>query len=47
MAGAAPLVRSVSPERVYDELVKLFTAYKPSIGLELLEETGVLAELWP
>ncbi|MGA7356833.1 MAG: HD domain-containing protein [Candidatus Cybelea sp.] len=48
MRGAAPLVRSVSAERVQDELVKLFErAPTPSIGLELLRETGVLAELWP
>jgi len=47
MVSAAPLVATVSPERVHDELVKLFTAARPSIGLELLEETGVLAHLWP
>lgn len=48
MHRAAPLVRSVSGERVQDELVKLFRrARTPSIGLELLRETGVLAELWP
>jgi tRNA nucleotidyltransferase (CCA-adding enzyme) len=48
MRGAAPLVRSVSAERVQDELAKLFErARAPSVGLELLRETGVLAELWP
>lgn len=48
MAEAAPLVTSVSAERVCDELTKLFTqAPRPSIGLELLRETGVLAYLWP
>jgi tRNA nucleotidyltransferase (CCA-adding enzyme) len=48
MRGAAPMVRSVSGERVQDELTKLFgRARTPSIGLELLRETGVLAELWP
>jgi tRNA nucleotidyltransferase (CCA-adding enzyme) len=48
MRDAAPLVRSVSAERVQDELAKLFVlARKPSIGLELLHETGVLGELWP
>ena len=37
MRGAAPLVGSVSAERVQDELAKLFgRARKPSIGLELL-----------
>ena len=47
MAAAAPLVRSISAERVHDELVKLFSASKPSIGLELLQETGILDHLWP
>ena len=48
MRAAAPLVTTVSPERVYDELTKLLTqAEKPSIGFELLRETGVLAYVWP
>jgi putative nucleotidyltransferase with HDIG domain len=48
MTAAAELVRTVSAERIHDELVKLFTqASRPSIGLELLRETGVLAYLWP
>jgi putative nucleotidyltransferase with HDIG domain len=47
MCVAAPLVRSVSGERVHDELSKLFMASRPSIGLQLLQETGVLAYLWP
>jgi tRNA nucleotidyltransferase (CCA-adding enzyme) len=47
MTEAAPLVATVSPERVHDELVKLFGARTPSIGLALLEETGVLAQVWP
>jgi tRNA nucleotidyltransferase/poly(A) polymerase len=48
MQAAAPLVQTVSAERVYDELAKLFTkARRPSIGLELLRETGVLRYLWP
>ncbi|MGZ3496593.1 MAG: CCA tRNA nucleotidyltransferase [Vulcanimicrobiaceae bacterium] len=48
MTEAAPLVRTVSAERVTEELTKLFArAPKPSTGLELLRETGVLAELWP
>ncbi len=47
MSEAAPLVGSVSAERVHDELVKLFAAKRPSTGFELLEETGVLARLWP
>ena len=48
MAAAAPLVTTVSAERVHDEFIKLFTlAERPSIGLELLRATGVLAHLWP
>jgi tRNA nucleotidyltransferase (CCA-adding enzyme) len=48
MGAAASLVRSVSAERIHDELAKLFVlARKPSIGLKLLRETGVLGELWP
>ncbi|MDP9018698.1 MAG: HD domain-containing protein [Candidatus Eremiobacteraeota bacterium] len=48
MAAAAPLVKTVSAERVADELSKLLErAPKPSVGLELLRETGVLACLWP
>ncbi len=47
MTAAAPLVGSISAERVHDELLKLFTASKPSIGLVLLQETDVLAQLWP
>jgi putative nucleotidyltransferase with HDIG domain len=47
MAAAAPLITTVSAERVHDEFIKLFTASKPSIGLQLLEATGVLRHLWP
>lgn len=48
MSEAAPLVRDVSPERVADELTKLLTrATRPSIGFELLRQTGVLAHIWP
>lgn len=48
MRAAAPLVATVSAERVHDEFTKLFgQASKPSIGLELLRASGVLAYLWP
>jgi tRNA nucleotidyltransferase (CCA-adding enzyme) len=48
MTLAAPLVATVSAERVHDELVKLFErAPKPSVGLQLLADTGVLAHVWP
>jgi len=48
MSEAAALVSTVSPERVHDELLKLFaSAPKPSVGLRLLQETGVLEHVWP
>lgn len=48
MAEAAPLVATVSPERIGEELTKLLgRAPKPSLGLEILRETGVLKHLWP
>jgi tRNA nucleotidyltransferase (CCA-adding enzyme) len=48
MAAAAPLVSTVSAERIGDEFKKLLTlAAEPSLGLDLLRETGVLVHLWP
>jgi tRNA nucleotidyltransferase (CCA-adding enzyme) len=48
MIAAAGLVCTVSPERVCEELLKLFgTPSRPSVGIEILRTTGVLAELWP
>jgi tRNA nucleotidyltransferase (CCA-adding enzyme) len=48
MRAAAPLVATVSAERVAEELTKLLTlAPVPSVGFELLRETGVLGHVWP
>ncbi len=47
MRAAAPLVVTVSGERIGEEVAKLFSAPKPSVGLEILRETGVLAGIWP
>jgi tRNA nucleotidyltransferase (CCA-adding enzyme) len=48
MSDSAALVTTVSPERVADELTKLLVrARRPSIGLELLRSTGLLAYIWP
>jgi len=48
MTAAAALVTTVSPERVCDELMKLFgLAPRPSIGVEILRTTGLLAHVWP
>jgi tRNA nucleotidyltransferase (CCA-adding enzyme) len=48
MRGAAEFVSTVAPERIHDELQKLFElAPRPSVGLRILAETGVLERIWP
>ena len=48
MRASASLITTVSGERVAAELAKLIgLAPKPSVGLELLRETGILARVWP
>jgi len=47
MTEAAPLVTTVSGERIGDEIAKLLGAPQPSVGIELLRTTGVLGHLWP
>jgi putative nucleotidyltransferase with HDIG domain len=48
MRSAAPLVSSVSAERIAEELIKLLVlAPRPSQGFELMRDTGILARLWP
>jgi tRNA nucleotidyltransferase (CCA-adding enzyme) len=48
MTEGAAQVTTVSPERIGEELAKLFAmAVAPSVGLEILRETGVLAHIWP
>ncbi|MBV8245715.1 MAG: HD domain-containing protein [Candidatus Eremiobacteraeota bacterium] len=48
MTAVAKSIGNVSAERISDELTKLLArAPRPSIGLEILRETGVLGELWP
>ncbi|MBC5829135.1 MAG: HD domain-containing protein [Candidatus Eremiobacteraeota bacterium] len=45
---AAPLVSTVAAERVGEELAKMLRlAPRPSVGLELMRETGLLARIWP
>jgi len=44
---AIEVFRKVSAERVRDELYKLLSADKPSVGLRLMLETGLLAEVLP
>jgi poly(A) polymerase len=43
----ASLIRTVSAERIRDELNKIFTAPKPELGLDLLDQSGLLAEVLP
>ena len=45
--AAAPLIRTVSAERVRDEFNKTLTASKPEIGLDLLDQSGLLREILP
>lgn len=40
-------IHSVSQERIRDELVKMFTRSNAGLGLELLSESGLLAEILP
>jgi len=48
MTVSAPLVTTVSAERIGDEVGKLLTlAPRPSVGLEILREHGLLALVWP
>lgn len=47
MAAAAGRVDAVAPERVGNELLRLIRAPRPSLGLELLRETGVLQRVLP
>jgi tRNA nucleotidyltransferase (CCA-adding enzyme) len=48
MRLSAHLVKTVSPERIADEFTKLLVqAPRPSIGFDLMRQTGILHELWP
>lgn len=48
MRSAAPLVATIAPERVRDELVKfLASAERPSVGLAAMHEGGILALILP
>ena len=43
----AATIRTVSAERVRDELNKIFSASKPEMGLDLLDQSGLLAHVLP
>lgn len=47
MKDAAPLLPTVSPERVIQELGKLLSARQPSVGFAVLRECGALKVLFP
>jgi tRNA nucleotidyltransferase (CCA-adding enzyme) len=47
IAPTLDVFRKVSAERVRDEMLKLLAAPKPSVGLELMRRTGLLAEVLP
>ncbi len=47
LAGVADLVPRLSAERVRDELAKMLAARRPSVGLEILREAGLLALVLP
>jgi len=43
----AALIETVSPERIIEEIGKLFRAEIPSIGFYLMKETGLLQHVFP
>ena len=45
-AGAAS-IRTISAERIRDELNRIFTSNKPELGLDLLDQSGLLREVLP
>jgi len=47
MCAGASLIRTVSAERIRDEINKIFTAAKPEKGLDLLDQSGLLKEVLP
>jgi poly(A) polymerase len=43
----APLIQSVSPERIRDEIARILTEGAARLGLELLDRTGLLPQVLP
>jgi poly(A) polymerase len=43
----ASTIRTVSAERIREELNKILTASKPELGLDLLDKSGLLVEILP
>lgn len=47
MRAHAPLIKTVSAERIVMEIVKLFLAQRPSIGFQIMDTTGLLELVFP
>jgi poly(A) polymerase len=47
ICAATKSIRTVSAERIRDELNLIFTTHKPELGLDLLDKSGLLAEVLP
>ncbi|MDO8461843.1 MAG: HDIG domain-containing protein, partial [Deltaproteobacteria bacterium] len=47
MKKAAPLIKTISAERISEEIRKLFLAEKPSYGFELMLKLNLLKEVFP
>ncbi len=47
MRTHAPLIKTVSSERIIEEIRKLLMAKRPSIGFDLMRETGLLDFVFP
>ena len=47
ICAAAPSIKTISAERIRDEVNRIFTARKPERGLDLLDQSGLLKEVLP
>lgn len=47
MQKSAGLIRTVARERIVEEVRKLFLAARPSIGFDIMHETGMLPMIFP
>lgn len=41
------IVKKVAPERIHDEIIKLLSADKPSVGFDLMRKSGLLGLILP
>ena len=47
IVAGAPQIKTISAERIRDELNLIFTTPKPELGLDLLDQSGLLAYVLP